>query len=268
MSESPSHPSIQPIYPQFPGIRLSLLSEGIAEAMEELRQLIKVQSSVGWKGEEVPTHTLRSFSLGPLSGLIDLGYVLLARNQEDQVVGFARVGFAGGAGKHYLHELAVLRESQFQGLGNVLMQEVVRYSGECEGKELWFTFGALKPANAYFYLEKCHAEVRRILPNFYGKPMDGNSYVALAVIHLGKQPFSPKPEIDLIPVVAEIPQFTQQPIFKVPVLPQTTDFLYYNHPLATLIDGLLLDLLAKDKYAISGFQRSRQPFWIIEDRKT
>ena len=248
------------------GISLQLLADDIDQARDELRQVVQLQRMIGWRGEEVPTHTLRSFNLGSVTGLVDLGYVLLAKDRLNQVVGFARVAISGG-GKHYLHELAVGKDVQLKGLGGLLMEGVVAHSRKKEAGELWFTFNALNPRNAFFYIEKCGAKVRRFLPDFYGKPVDGRGFSVLAVVDLSESS-SNQGEYTHVPVIAEVAQFDGQAQFKVPAHSQTVDFLPHNHDLIVLIDGLLLELLDSDAYAITGFQRGRTPFWVLSARKT
>ena len=252
----------------FPGIVLQLLADDIVQARDELRQVVQLQRIIGWRGEEVPTHTLRSFNLGTVTGLVDLGYVLLAKDRLGQVVGFARVARAGD-GVHYLHELAVAKDVQLKGLGGLLMEGVVAHSQKKGAKELWFTFNVLNPRNAFFYIGKCGAEVRRFLPDFYGKPVDGQAYSVLAVMDISELSSHPGSEsFSDVPVVAEVAQFVGQDVFKVPAHSQTVDFLPHNHDLVILTDGLLVDLLDSDRYAITGFQRGRTPFWVLSSRKT
>ncbi len=281
------------------GIRLVLASQEVDTAMDEARQMVRLQRMVGWKGEEVPTHTLRSFSLGAVTGLIDLGYLLLAKSEKGEVLGFARVAAAGtglgtglgpgtgtrlgpgtgtrlgpGTGpgpglggtrrQHYLHELAVSTDIQLKGLGKRLMNGVVEESRRRGAHALLFTFNALNPRNAFFYLEKCRARGLRLLADFYGKPVDGKAFVLFSCIDLNEFGNPPNAiHYPDIPVVAQPAQFNGQALFKVPVPPQAQDFLAFDHPLTQLIDKLLLGLLANGTYTITGYHRSRNHFWIV-----
>lgn len=248
-------------------IRLVLASNEVAVAMDEAVQMVRLQRSIGWNGEEVPTHTLRSFSLGAVTGLVDLGYLLLAKNNRNEVLGFARVANAGPGNQHYLHELAVSKEVQLKGLGKILMNGVEEESQRRGAEKLVFTFNALNPRNAFFYLEKCRGEVLRVLPDFYGKPIDGRAYSLFAQIILKKERPISQNIVFPIPVVSEPAQFARQSIFKIPVPSQGYDYLPFNHPLVDLLDNLLLGLLTKDEYSITGFSRSRTHFWIVSRRE-
>lgn len=262
------------------GIELVLASTEVGMAMDEAIQMVRLQRSVGWKGEEVPTHTLRAFSLGAVTGLVDLGYNLLAKAENGQVVGFARVAAAGSREKHYLHELVVANDLQLKGLGKRLMNGVLAESKQRGAQELLFTFNALNPRNAFFYLEKCGAKGLRILPDFYGKPVDGRAFVMFSRIELEPSHlFSPSVSADSIdparlsnssvpapssiPVIAEAAQYQGQQSFKVPVPDHPSDFLAHDHPLTLMMDELLIDLLTKGEFAITGYHRSRTHFWIV-----
>ena len=89
------------------------LSKDPERALHGIDQCIAIQRAVGWGAETVPSHVFRADSLGLLTDLVDLGYVLLAEHTvSGEVVGFGRVTYTRDPEKHWLHELAVLPHAQ------------------------------------------------------------------------------------------------------------------------------------------------------------
>jgi|GEM_PF-5037476 len=248
---------------QVDGIHLVLAATDPKDAMAEAHQVVGIQHAMGWTNEAVPTHTLRTGGLMEASGLVDLGYLLLAKNLSGKVVGFARVTTTGNSGEHFLHELGVLPDLQHAGLGKLLMEGVGGISLEKGASTLLFTYNSLNARNAYFYLHKCKVKGLRLLKNFYGVSSEGNSFSMLAKLELQKEPEEELEEEIAIEVVAEAAQFTGQPRFKVPVPAEMFSYIAFNHPLNRLIEALLMDLLANGDYRVTDYHRANKHFWVF-----
>lgn len=244
-------------------IHLVLASDDPATAMQEAGEVVRIQHGMGWIKEAVPTHTLRTGALFAATGLVDLGYVLLAKNSKDKVVGFARVTTTGKSNEHFLHELGVAPDWQLKGLGKLLMDGVGEASLQKGATALLFTFNGLNARNAYFYFHKCRVEGLRLLRNFYGVSSEGNSYSVLSRMVLEPVAEASQVGAEQVEVVAQAAQFSGQSHFKVPVSPEIHSYIPFNHPLTLLNDSLLMDLLAKGAYRVTDYHRSNNHFWVF-----
>lgn len=154
-------------------ILIRSVSEDPEQALRDIGQCVSIQRAVGWESEAVPSHVLRADSIGLLTSVVDLGYVVVAEDAASaSVVGFARVTFTGEAAKHWLHELAVLPQFQGMGIGMKLMMWIRRRSQETGARAILFTFDPFSAGNGRLYLNTCGASGVRVLANLYGGAHD------------------------------------------------------------------------------------------------
>ncbi len=149
------------------------LSRDQERVLHEIDQCIAIQRAVGWGAETVPSHVFRADSLGLLTDLVDLGYVLLAEHAvSGEVVGFGRVTYTRDPEKHWLHELAVLPHAQGVGIGQKLMMEIRRRSHKAGAQVLLLTYDPFDAGNGKLYLNKCGGRGIRAFENLYGRSAD------------------------------------------------------------------------------------------------
>jgi predicted GNAT superfamily acetyltransferase len=141
---------------------------------------VTIQRAVGWGSEAVPSHVFRADSMGLLTGLVDLGYVLVAEDSTaNEVIGFGRVTYTRDPAKHWLHELAVVPQFQGMGIGLKLMMEIGRQSEQTGAKALLFTYDPFDARNGKLYLNTCGGRGIRVFENLYGRssaPTHGNRF--------------------------------------------------------------------------------------------
>ncbi len=146
------------------------LSRDSDQALHEIDQCVTIQRAVGWGAEAVPPHVLRADSLGLLTNLVDLGYVLLAQDAvSGEIVGFGRVTYTRDPQKHWLHELAVLPHAQGAGVGQKLMMQIREQSYKAGARVLLLTYDPFDAGNGKLYLNKCGGRGIRAFDNLYGR---------------------------------------------------------------------------------------------------
>ena len=97
----------------------------------------------------------------------------------NEIIGFGRVTYTRDPAKHWLHELAVVREFQGMGIGLKLMMEIGRQSGQAGAKALLFTYDPFDARNGKLYLNTCGGRGIRVFENLYGRssvPAHGNRF--------------------------------------------------------------------------------------------
>jgi predicted GNAT superfamily acetyltransferase len=152
------------------------ISDDPESALKECEQCVRIQKEVGWGGEGVSSHILRADSIGLLTDIVDLGYVLVAENvSSGEIVGFARVTYTSDPGTHWLHEVAVLPLHQGYGVGYKIMMEVRSRSRAGGASYLFFTYDPLDARNGNLYLTKCGGRGVRVFRNLYGFKAEGSS---------------------------------------------------------------------------------------------
>jgi predicted GNAT superfamily acetyltransferase len=152
------------------------ISDDPGKALKECEACVRIQKEVGWGCEGVSSHILRADSIGLLTDIIDLGYVLVAEaTSSDEIVGFARVTYTSDPMKHWLHEVAVLSAVQGHGVGYKIMMEVRKRSRTAGASHLFFTYDPVDARNGYLYLTKCSGRGIRVFQNLYGFKAEGSS---------------------------------------------------------------------------------------------
>lgn len=149
-------------------IEIRNISKNTTLAMEEIQQCITIQEKVKWQSEIVPSHVFRADSIGRIDDSINLGYVLLALKNKYEIIGFARVTSTFNIQKHWLHEVAVIPDSQSKHVGMKLMEGIKRKSIELGGSSLYFTYDPFEGQNGRLYLTKCGAKAIKVYEDFYG----------------------------------------------------------------------------------------------------
>jgi predicted GNAT superfamily acetyltransferase len=139
-------------------------------ALRDIGQCVTIERAVGWGSEAVPSHVFRADSIGLLTDLVDLGYVLVAEDvASGEIVGFARATFTSDAEKHWLHELAVHPQFQGMGIGLKLMMGIRRHAQQSATTTILFTFDPFNAGNGRLYLNACGARGIRVIANLYGR---------------------------------------------------------------------------------------------------
>jgi len=151
-------------------MNIRMLSSNAEQAMREIEQCVALQKAVGWEGEVVPPHVFRADALSRIDSDIDLGYLIIAVEDDDQtVVGFARVTHTGDPACHWLHEIVVAPNNQSRGVGYLLMSGMQKASCSLGAREILFTYDPFESQNGYLYLTKCGAKAIKVYENLYGE---------------------------------------------------------------------------------------------------
>lgn len=157
-------------------IMVRSISDNPEKALKDCEECVRIQKEVGWGNEGVSSHILRADSIGLVTDIVDLGYVLVAEaTSSDEIVGFARVTYTSDLRKHWLHEVAVLPTFQGYGVGYKIMMEVRKRSRAAGASHLFFTYDPVDARNGYLYLTKCDGRGIRVLQNLYGFKAEGSS---------------------------------------------------------------------------------------------
>jgi predicted GNAT superfamily acetyltransferase len=152
------------------------ISDDAENALKECEQCVRIQEEVGWGSEGVSSHILRADSIGLVTDIVDLGYVLVAEQASSgEIVGFARVTYTSDPTKHWLHEVAVLPLFQGHGVGYKIMMEVRSRSRAGGASHLFFTYDPIDVRNGNLYLTKCGGRGVRVFRNLYGLKAEGSS---------------------------------------------------------------------------------------------
>ena len=152
------------------------LSDDPEKALKESEQCVRIQKEVGWGSEAVSSHILRADSIGLVTDIVDLGYVLVAEQASSgEIVGFARVTYTSDPVKHWLHEVAVMPSFQGYGVGYKIMMEVRSRSRAGGASHLFFTYDPIDVRNGNLYLTKCGGRGVRVFRNLYGLKAEGSS---------------------------------------------------------------------------------------------
>jgi len=157
-------------------IMVRSISDDPQKTLKECEQCVGIQEEVGWGGEAVSSHILRADSIGLVTDIVDLGYVLVAEQASSgEIVGFARVTYTSDPKKHWLHEVAVLPHFQGYGVGYKIMMEVRSRSRAGGASHLFFTYDFMDVRNGNLYLTKCGGRGVRVFYNLYGLKAEGSS---------------------------------------------------------------------------------------------
>lgn len=145
-------------------------------ALWECQECVRIQHDVGWGSESVSSHILRADSIGMVTDIIDLGYVLIAEHAPSgEIMGFARVTYTSDPKKHWLHEVAVSPHVQGHGVGYRIMMELRQASSTRGASYLFFTYDPMDARNGNLYLTKCGGRGIRVFQNLYGLKKEGSS---------------------------------------------------------------------------------------------